>query len=189
MRPAVARRLRKIIVEEDISLDGVFEDNGKWRFDYSSDDLADYDRLKLKPDALLIGRKTYELFASYWPNQKSNENGFADKMNSMRKYVVSSRLKRADWNNTTIINGDVPKEISRIKNESGRDIEVFGSAKLVQTLTQHGLVDEFSLLVFPVILGGGKRLFADGNKLPMTLVETRKFSKGVVLLRYRTAER
>jgi dihydrofolate reductase len=181
------KRLRKIIVEEDISLDGIFEDNGKWRFDYSSDDLADFDRTKLKPDAMLIGRKTYELFASYWPNQKSDENSFADKMNSMHKYVVSATLKRADWKNTTIIDGDVPKEISRIKNESDGDIEIFGSAKLVQTLTQYGLVDEFNLLVFPVILGSGKRLFAEGKKLPVTLVETKKFSKGVVLLHYRTS--
>jgi dihydrofolate reductase len=179
--------LRKIIVEEDISLDGIFEDNGKWRFDYISDDLAEFDKTKLKPDAMLIGKKTYELFAAYWPNQKSDENWFSDKMNGMRKYVVSTTLKRADWNNTTIINGDVRKEISRIKNESGGDIEIFGSAKLVQSLTQYGLIDEFNLLVFPVILGSGMRLFAEGKKLPMILVETQRFSKGVVQLRYRTS--
>jgi dihydrofolate reductase len=133
-------------------------------------------------DALLLGRATYETFAATFAHQTG---GTADAMNNTRKYVVSTTLKTADWNNTTLINGNVAEEIARLKQQPGQDISISGSGTLIQTLMRHNLVDEYSLLVYPLVLGTGKRLFPDGiAKLCLKLIEARPLSTGVTLLRY-----
>ncbi|HUH96264.1 MAG TPA: dihydrofolate reductase family protein [Anaerolineales bacterium] len=162
--------MRRIVVSEFVTLDGVMEDpggaekfaRGGWAFQFNRG--AEGDKFKLDElmasDAALLGRKTYQEFAAAWPSRTGE---FADKMNGMTKYVVSTTLKKAEWNNTTIISSSIAREIAQLKIGPGRDILVAGSAQLVQTLIEHDLADEFRLMVFPVILGEGKRLFPDGS--------------------------
>jgi dihydrofolate reductase len=170
--------MRRIVVSEFVTLDGVMEDpggaeafdRGGWAFQFERG--PDGDKFKLdevlEADALLLGRKTYEGFAKAWPTV-TDEVGFAEKMNSMPKYVVSSTLESADWNNSTVINGDVVEEVAKL----GGNILVAGSAQLVQTLMDHDLVDEYRLMIYPVLLGSGKRLFKDGvDQTALQLVET-----------------
>lgn len=173
----------RLVVTEFITLDGDIEDpggsektpNGGWAFRF--DRGPDGDKFKLdelmEADAQLLGRKTYEGFAAAWPSRK-DDVGFADRMNSMPKYVVSNTLQQATWNNTTILRGDIVEAIRKLKQQPGRDILVAGSRQLVQTLAQHQLVDEYRLMVFPLIRGGSMRLFGEG--LPATsfkMVESR----------------
>ena len=133
-------------------------------------------------DALLLGRVTYEGFAAAWP---SRDGEFADRFNSMPKYVVSSTLQEPGWNNSTVLKGDVVQEVSKLRQEQDGNIVVHGSAQLVQTLLEHDLVDELRLMVFPVVLGAGKRLFGDtSDKRAMRLVDTRAIDGDVVLLTY-----
>jgi dihydrofolate reductase len=128
---------------------------------------------------------TYEEFAAYWPSQTKNEFGIADKLNSMPKFVVSSTLEKVDWNNSRLIKENVVEEISKLKQQSGRNIQMTGSATLVQALMQTDLIDEYRLMVHPVVLGSGKRLFRNGSeKKILRLVETKSFSSGVVVLTY-----
>ena len=168
----------RLVVTEFVSVDGVFEDpggaedyeHGGWTFEY--DRGPDGDKFKLdeviEADALLLGRRTYEGFAKAWPTM-TDEVGFAEKMNSMPKYVVSSTLESADWNNSTVINGDVAEEVAKLSG----NILVAGSAQLVQTLMDHDLVDEYRLMIYPVLLGSGKRLFTDGaDTTALQIVET-----------------
>ena len=162
--------MRKLVVSEFVSVDGVMEDpggaegfeHGGWVFQF--DRGAEGDRFKLDETldagALLLGRVTYEGFAQAWPG-RTDDVGFAEKMNDMPKYVVSATLERADWNDSTIIKGDVVDEVSKLKDDPGGPILVAGSATLVGTLIEHGLVDELRLMVFPIVLGSGKRLFSD----------------------------
>ena len=132
--------------------------------------------------ALLLGRVTYEGFARAWP---AREGEFADKFNSMPKYVVSSTLKDPDWTNTTVLDGDVVEEVKKLKDEVDGDVVVHGSAQLVQTLVEHDLVDELRLMVFPVVLGTGKRLFGDTtDKKPMRLVDSKVVGEGVAIQVY-----
>jgi dihydrofolate reductase len=175
--------MRKLVVTEFMSLDGVME-NPAWTFKYGHDEIEKYklDEL-LASDALLLGRVTYEAFASAWPSAK-DEQGFADRMNTMSKYVVSSTLKTAVWNNSSLIKGDVVAEITRLKYTFGENILVGGSCTLVQTLIQHHLVDHYTLLVYPLVLGTGKRLFQAGTKANLKLIETRTFPTGVTALVY-----
>ena len=186
--------MRRIVVSEFVTLDGVMEDPGGaekskyggWAFQFERGPEGDkfkYDEL-MASDALLLGRVTYEGFAAAWPSRTGE---FADKMNGMAKYVVSTTLKRADWDNSRIIKGNVVEELSKIKALKGGDILVAGSGQLVQTLTQHDLVDEYRLMVFPVVLGGGKRLFQDGSgRHALQLVEAKPVgSAGVMTLVYR----
>ena len=174
----------RLVVSEFVTLDGVVEDpggaegfdRGGWAFRFERG--ADGDRFKLDElmaaDAMLLGRRTYEGFAAAWPSM-TDEAGFADKMNGMPKYVVSSTLERADWTNSTILAGDVVEEVERLRAQPGGDLLVAGSCRLVQTLLRHGLVDELRLMVFPVVLGAGKRLFAEQpEQLGLQLVETRR---------------
>ena len=161
----------RIVVTEFISLDGVIEDPGGaedykyggWSFEFSRGD--DGDKFKLDEtmdaEALLLGRRTYEGFAAAWP---SREGEFADKFNNMPKYVVSSTLESAEWTNSTVLKGDVADEVAKLKQAPGGDLVVHGSAQLAQTLIDHDLVDELRLMVFPVVLGGGKQLFSDTSK-------------------------
>ena len=184
--------MRKIIVSEFISLDGVIEDpggaegfeHGGWTFPYWSDEIGKFKREELfAGDTLLLGRVTYEGFAAAWPS-RTDEQGFAERMNSLPKFVVSNTLAEADWQNSTVVNGDVAAEIAKLKDQPGGDILVAGSAQLVRTLAQHDLVDEYRLLVYPVVLGSGKRLFGDGKRADLELREVRSFDSGVVLASY-----
>jgi dihydrofolate reductase len=181
--------MRQLIVSEWMTLDGVFDADTmkQWFEPYHSEGRAECIREGiLASDALLIGRTTYEMFAAYWPTQKNNEMGTADKLNSMPKYVVSSTLKKAEWNNSTIIKDDIVKAVATLKQQPGRDILVPGSATLVQALMEGDLVDEYRLLVQPHIMGSGKRFFMDGMATTkLTLVKTHTLDLGVVALCYR----
>jgi dihydrofolate reductase len=182
----------RIVVTEFVSLDGVMEAPGGgedfrhagWTFEIERGEAGNKFKLDetLEAEALLLGRKTYEGFAAAWP---SREGEFADKFNNMPKYVVSSTLDRAEWNNSTVLHGDVVDAVSELKQELGGDIVVHGSAQLVQTLLEHDLVDELRLMVFPVVLGSGKRLFADtSDKKPMRLADSKTVGDGVTILVY-----
>lgn len=130
---------------------------------------------------------TYEGFAKAWPSMK-DEQGFADRMNSIPKYVVSSTLKELTWNNSTLIRGDIPREVNKLKQQTGKNILLAGSAELVQTLMRHDLIDEYRLMVHPIIVGGGKRLFQDESaKRPLSLKQTKRFDSGIVVLHYTPA--
>lgn len=187
--------MRKIVVSEFLSLDGVMEGPGPvdpferagWTMKYWDEGVSKlkFDEL-FTSDALLLGRVTYTGFAAAWPAAK-DQLGFADRMNAMPKYVVSTTLRSADWNNSTIINGQVIEEIARLKEQPGKDILVAGSGALIETLMRNNLVDDYQLLVYPVIVGSGKRLFKDGVDASMKLVESRPFDTGVVLLHYTPA--
>ena len=179
----------KLVVTEFITLDGVVEDPS-WSFDFNrGEEGEDFKGDELKAaDAQLLGRITYEGFAKAWPTMK-DAGWFGDKMNGMPKYVVSTTLKDEDatWNNSTVIRNDVEGYVKRLKNELGGDILVAGSANLIQTLAKHNLVDEYRLMVYPIVLGQGKRLFQEG--LPRTafkLVDTKHVGpEGVVILTYK----
>jgi dihydrofolate reductase len=185
----------RIVVTEFASLDGVMEDpggsedfrHGGWTFEYWRGD--DGDKFKtdetMDSSALLLGRVTYEGFADSWP---SREGEFADKFNQMPKYVVSTTLEDPEWNNSTVISGDVAREVARLRDEIDGDIVVHGSATLVQTLLDNDLVDELRLMVFPVVLGSGKRLFGDTeDKRPLRLTDSRTVGNGVAILVYQRA--
>jgi dihydrofolate reductase len=189
--------MARIIVTEFISLDGVVEDPGGsedfkyggWSFEIERG--AEGDKFKLDEttdsDALLLGRVTYEGFAAAWP---SRDGEFADKFNSMPKYVVSSTLQEPEWNNSTVLKGDVVKEVRKLRQEQDGNIVVHGSAQLVQTLLEHDLVDELRLMVFPVVLGAGKRLFGDtSDKKRLRLTDSKRVGDGVDILIYEPASK
>ena len=186
----------RIVVTEFVSLDGVMEDPGGsegwkyggWTFKFSRGEAGDKFKVDeaLGAEALLLGRVTYEGFAAAWPSRRGDP--FSDKFNSMPKYVVSSTLEKAEWNNSTILKGDVVKEVSNLRTKLGGNIMVNGSAKLVQTLIANDLVDELRLMVFPVVLGRGKRLFGDtSDKKRLRLVDSKTVGEGVAILIYNPA--
>ena len=183
----------RIVVTEFVALDGVMEDPGGsegskhagWSFEISRGDEGDKFKLDetLSSEALLLGRVTYEGFAAAWP---SREGEFADKFNTMPKYVVSSTMENPEWTNTTVLKGDLAEEVATLKQELDGDIVVHGSARLVQDLLDNDLVDELRLMVFPVVLGSGKRLFGEtSDKKPLRLVDSKVVGDGVVILVYR----
>jgi dihydrofolate reductase len=185
----------RIVVTEFVSLDGVMEDpggsenfaQGGWSFKISRGDEGDKFKLDetFASEALLLGRVTYEGFAEAWP---SREGEFADKFNNMPKYVVSSTMGDPEWNNSTVLKGDLVEEVRKLKQDQDGDIVVHGSARLVQTLIEHDLVDELRLMVYPVVLGSGKRLFGEtSDKKPLRLVEAKVVGDGVSILIYRPA--
>ncbi|HEV7194827.1 MAG TPA: dihydrofolate reductase family protein [Pedococcus sp.] len=186
-----------LVVTEFISLDGVIEDpggaekdrfpNGGWSFKF--DRGAEGDQFKMEElqaaEGQLLGRVTYEGFAAAWPKMASDP--FVDKMNSMPKYVVSRSLQQPGWQNSTVLSGELAEEVNAIKERHAGDILVAGSASLVQSLTELGLVDEYRLMMFPVLLGGGKRMFRDDGELRnLKLVEHRP-AGDTMILRYRTS--
>ena len=176
--------MRKVVVAEFLSLDGVMEAPEKWTFQFWNDETAKFKHDELfASDAHLLGRVTYQIFAAAWPSG-TDKQGFADRMNNLPKYVVSTTLKQVEWDNSHLIKENVAEEIAKLKRQSGQDILVAGSGTLVQTLIQHNLIDEYHLLVFPVVLGSGKRLFKDASNTTLKLVDTKAFSSGVVLLSY-----
>jgi len=176
----------KVVAAEYLTLDGVME-NPSWTGSYFNDELGEFQHeLLFASDALLLGRVTYEGFAAAWPGM-TDEQGFAERMNGLPKYVASRTLQAADWN-AEIIRGDVATEVARLKQEPGQNLLIYGSAQLVQYLLQHGLIDEYRLMVFPVVLGSGKRLFAEpGPEAAMKLVSSHTTSTGVLVLTYRHA--
>jgi dihydrofolate reductase len=182
--------MTRIVLTEFISLDGVIEEP-RWTFQFErgpDGQQFKWDEL-FGSDALLLGRVTYEGFAQAWPNMGTDE--FGKRMNSIPKYVVSSTLTDADatWGPTTVIRGDVVAEITSLKAQPGGDLLVEGSSQLAQTLIQHGLVDEYRLMLFPVVLGAGKRLFPEEVNEPATLAltDTKPDRDGVMLLTYHPA--
>lgn len=193
--------MRKLVVIEGLSLDGVMqapgapdEDtdggfrNGGWQRPYF-DEVMGTDAAKgmAATDAHLFGRKTYEIFAAHWPTAPSDDP-FAKHLNSTKKYVASTTLKRVDWQNSTLLKGDVAEAVTGLKNQPGKNISVLGSGKLVQTLIEHDLVDEYYLTLTPILLGGGKRLFRDDRQMrKMQLVESKPTTTGCVILTYQRA--
>jgi len=176
--------MRKIIVTEFVTLDGVTEEPQKWSFPFWNDDIGKFKFEKhFASDALLLGRITNEGFAAAWPS-RTDEQGYADRMNSLPKYVVSTTLEKAEWNNSIIIQENVAEEVSKLKQQPGQDIVIHGSGTLIHTRMQHDLIDEYRLLVYPIVLGSGKRLFQEGSDAKLNLVETKAVGSGVVLLRY-----
>jgi dihydrofolate reductase len=187
----------RIVVTEFMSLDGVVEapgggegfKHGGWSLEINRGEEGDKFKLDetLSSEALLLGRVTYEGFAASWPS-RTDDAGFADKFNSMPKYVVSSTLEDPEWNNSTVLKGDVVEEVSRLKQEQDGDIVVHGSPQLVQILLDHDLVDELRLMVFPVVLGSGKRLFGEtSDKKPLRLTDSKVVGDGVAILTYQPA--
>jgi dihydrofolate reductase len=174
-----------------MTLDGVVEDpggaetfdRGGWAFEFDRGPEGDKFKLDelMDADAMLLGRTTYEGFAEAWPS-RTDDVGFADRINGMAKYVVSATLQSADWNNSTIIDGDVAAEVRRLKEGEGGDLLVAGSVQLVRTLLEHDLIDELRLMVFPLVLGRGKRLFDGGETKALELVETRPAGATLILI-------
>src|SRR5215210_2077200 len=183
----------RIVVSEFMSLDGVMEgpggDNdfvrGAWSFEFDRGPEGDKFKVDetMEADALLLGRRTYEGFAAAWP---SRDGEFADKFNSMPKYVISSTLKDPEWTNTTVLTGDLKDEVAKLREAQDGDIVVHGSAQLVQALVEGDLVDELRLMVFPVVLGTGKRLFGDTSDAKrLRLSDSKTVGDGVAILVYR----
>jgi dihydrofolate reductase len=214
--------MRKIIATEFLTLDGVMQgpggvdedrrgnfERGGWSFQFGNDETGKYKYDEyFAAGALLLGRVTYEIFASYWPtltdkenvrmvreaggqaeaihSNTSKANPFSDRMNSLPKFVVSTTLKKVSWNNSTLIKGNVAQEVAKLKQQPGQDILIVGSADLVNSLRKYDLIDEYRLMVFPIVLGSGKRLFKDGiDTKILQLVEAKPFKTGVVVLTYR----
>ena len=172
----------------DEDRDGGFE-HGGWSFPYFSEDMGGViGDAFAKADCFLLGRRTYEIFAASWPNFPDKDDPVASKLNNLPKYVVSTTLDKAEWQPTTIIKGDIPGEVAKLKDRYAGEIQVHGSAGLAQTLHAHGLIDEYRLFIEPVVLGTGKRLFEPGAvSTALRLVDTKPMSKGAVLAIYQPA--
>lgn len=192
--------MSKLIVTEFVSVDGVMEApggepgyaHGGWTTLFPFDDEQGAYKLQeaLEAEALLLGRVTYQGFAAAWP-ERDDPQGFAAKLNRMPKYVVTSTLNDLEWHNSTALRGEAADEVARLKERGGGPLLVYGSRTLVHALYEHDLVDEYRLMVFPLVLGSGRRLFPDdaGDKRTLRLTDTRTFSNGVTALTYVPAER
>lgn len=176
--------MRKIVSHFFISLDGVVESPDQWHFPYFSDEMGEAIGAGFAAsDALLLGRRNYEEWASYWP---TSEDEFAPIMNGMQKYVVSSTLESTDWSNSILIKDDVAATIAKLKTESGKNIAMSGSGRLVEWLLQNDLLDELQLLVHPLVVGKGRRLFQDAQPTrELELIDSKTFSTGVLHLTYK----
>ncbi len=192
--------MRKLVVTTFITLDGVMQapggpeedptggfTYGGWLFNYWDDMMGQVmGEFMAKPSELLLGRKTYEIFAAYWPYIK--EDPTADKLNSVRKYVISRTLDEASWNNSTLVTGDVEQAVRNLKEQKGPEIQVHGSGNLIQTLLKHDLIDEFRLWIFPITIGKGKRLFGEGTQpASLKLIDSKTSTTGVIIATYEPA--
>ena len=177
--------MRKIIEYTLISIDGVFADANIWGFFDYRDDAYMRDGLGqlLSCDAMLMGRTTYESFSKTWPTP-ANNHPWAERINSMPKYVFSSKLETAEWNNTTIVRGDVVAEVTRLKEQAGQNLLVYGHGLLGETLLKHKLLDVIDLSIHPMLLGEGRGLFRQGEKATFKFIAAKSFSKGIVKLTY-----
>jgi dihydrofolate reductase len=179
--------MRKLAVSQFVTLDGVMGEP-MWTGPYQSEEQIAFKFAELQAaDALLLGRVTYEGFAATWPQMAEQTGEYGVMMNGYPKYVASTTLETAEWNNSTIIRDNVVEAVIALKQQPGKDIVVFGSGRLIETLLRHDLIDEYRLLVFPVVLGDGQRLFPDGLATNLQLAEAQSFSSGVVALTYRPA--
>lgn len=184
--------MRKLVVTENITLDGVIDMAEGW-FDPLNEDADQSDitaaniEHREAADALFVGRKTFESFREFWPKHTDDPTGVSDYLNAVDKYVVSSTLQDTEWENATVLRGPVAEEVRALKESPGRDIVATGSTQLVHALIAAGLVDEYRLFAFPVVLGRGARLF-ESAEIKLRLLETRPFVSGAVLLRYATAD-
>jgi dihydrofolate reductase len=181
--------MRKLVVSAWVSIDGVFDADTmpQWFFPFDSIERQQYITKGIMDcDAILLGRTTYEMLASFWPYQTNDDMGPASKLNSVKKYVVSSKLKKADWNNTTIISKNVVEEITKLKQQNGAEIQIEGSATLIKSLMETpNLIDEFRFLVHPIIAGNGKRFFKEGLETSgLKLLNIQTLEKGVIVLYY-----
>jgi dihydrofolate reductase len=183
--------MRKVVAAEFLSLDGVMESPDQWHFPYFNDEMGQaVGEGFATSDALLMGRVLYEEWAAFWPQQDPEENPVAATMNGVRKYVVSTTLEEPlEWNNASLIGENVAEEISELKDQPGKDIVISGSGALVRSLLDAGLLDELRLMVHPVVVGSGKRLFEEGEKqTALELVDAKTFATGVVYLTYKPAD-
>jgi len=194
--------MRKLVVGTFLTLDGVMQapggpeedrdggfEHGGWSVKHWDEMMGGIMDEQIQPmDTLLLGRKTYQIFAAHWPRVTDPNDPLATKLNSARKYVVSRTLREAEWKNSSLISRDVAANVARLKEQAGGEIQVAGSGNLIQTLLKYNLVDEFRLWTFPVMIGSGKRLFGDGT-IPgaLRLVDTKVSTTGVVIQRYEQA--
>ena len=179
----------RLVATEYLSLDGVFEEPGHWSFPFFNDEAGQFKWRELQAsDALLLGRKTYEGFAAAWPTMKGTGE-FGQKMNSMTKYVVSSKLDKPEWAGSKLIKGNVVDEVRWLKQVPGKDLLLAGSAQLFNSLMTEKLIDLYRIMLHPIVLGKGRRLFADGvDQSVLDLKETKTFGSGIVILEYEPAK-
>jgi dihydrofolate reductase len=194
--------MSRVVISEFLTLDGVMQapggsdedregdfQHGGWQMPYIDDAFGEAVLKGFQAaGGLLLGRETYEIFAAYWPNQPADDP-FAATMNEMPKYVASTTLKEPlEWNNSSLLKGDVAEAVAGLKEQPGKDLMVIGSGRLAQTLMRHDLVDEYRLMIHPLVLGTGKRLFGDDDvKLPLKLVDSQTSSTGVLIVTYQKA--
>jgi dihydrofolate reductase len=177
--------MRKIIESTLVSLDGVFSDPHTWAMEYFDQEAERHAlELLLDADAMLMGRRTYEFFAAAFPHQKGD---YGRRINEMRKYVFSNSLRKADWNNSSIVAGDVVAEAAKLKQQDGKDLVIYGHGLLTRTLLERDLLDELKFWIHPLLLGRGESLFRDGSKGKVKLAATKILATGVVVLTYRPA--
>jgi dihydrofolate reductase len=181
--------MRKVVASLFVSLDGVMEKPETWHFPYFNDEMGDViGRAMASTDAFLLGRRTYEEFAEYWPAQPADDP-MAGVMNGMPKFVASTTLDAVTWQNSTLLGNDVAGEVAKLKQQPGKDISITGSATLVRSLLKDGVLDELRLMIHPVVVGSGRRLFENGTaRAALELVESETFSTGVLNLTYRPAQ-
>ena len=176
--------MRKVIVSNNVTLDGRVDEVRDWALPFDHDEFIKYHTdLVSHSDGLLLGRKTYEFFAAIWPSRSGE---LPDRFNSMAKYVASTTLKDLEWENSHLIEGDVPEAVAKLKQQPGQDLIIYGSDDLMHTLLEHDLIDEYQLWVYPVVLGRGRSLFRDGlERMDLDLVDSTVVPPGVAILTYR----
>ena len=181
--------MQKIVAGLFLSLDGVAEAPNRWVFPYMTDEVGQVvGSAMAASDSMLLGRRTYQEWAGYWPDKTADDDPYADYINNVPKHVVSTTLRPPlEWRNSTLVTGNIREQITNLKQQPGKEIAISGSISLVGWLLREGLLDELSLLVFPVVVGSGKRLFDGPDQVPLKLVHSQTFDNGVLALRYERA--